>query len=539
MSGPTNGTGGYMPKSLLRLFVIGGLALLFAMPAVAQQYGGTTLRFIPHADLSMLDPYFTGVYITRNYGYMVYDTLFAMDSQFRPQPQMVDSWKVSDDKLTYTFTLRDGLKFHDGQPVRATDVVASLKRWGQRNDAYGQPLLAAAAAIEPVGDKEFRFALKTPFPVLEALSTLTSPTPFMLPERLAQTDAFTQIKEAIGSGPFKFVKEEWQPGHRVVYVKNPDYVPRTEPPNWASGGKVVKVDRVEWLYIPEAVTAAQALGAGEVDYWENVPSDYAPALERDANIVTRSSSSFMGTVRFNQLHPPFDNVKIRQAVLAVTDQRDYMAAMAGAQRNWRTCFSYYVCDVPEADEQGGEALSGPRDYDKAKRLIGEAGYKGERVVVLDAADIPQLHAEALVTNDLLQRLGLNVELTTAEWGTVIKRVLMREPIERGGWSVMNTVFAYYDMINPATNRFLRAGGLTGSAPGWPTDEKIESLRAAWFAATDDAQRHDLADQIQQRAFEFVPYIPTGQPVGRRAFRKNLAGVLDAPLSFLWNIEKRQ
>jgi peptide/nickel transport system substrate-binding protein len=513
--------------------------LFFAMPSKAQQNAGTTLRFIAHADLTILDPYFTGVYITRNYGYMVYDTLFAMDGQFRPQPQMVDTWQVSDDKLTYTFTLRDGLKFHDGQPVRATDVAASLKRWGRRNDAYGQSLLAAAAAIEPVADKEFRIALKTPFPVLEALATLTSPTPFIMPERLAQTDAFTQIKEAIGSGPFKFVNDEWQPGHRVVYVKNPDYVPRKEPSNWASGGKVVKVDRVEWLYIPEAVTAAQALGAGEVDYWENVPSDYAPALERDREIVIRSNAGFIGTVRFNHLNPPFSDIRMRQAVLMVADQRDYLSAMAGDPKNWRTCFSFYACDGAEPDEQGGEALSGPRDYDKAKRLIGESGYKGERVVMLDAADIPQLHAEALVTNDLLQRLGLNVELATTEWGTVIKRLLMREPVEQGGWSVFNTVFAYYDMINPATNRYLRAGGLTGSPPGWPTDEKIEALRAAWFATTDDARRRDLADQIQRRAFEFVPYVPTGQLVGRRAFRKNLVGVLDAPISFLWNIEKPQ
>jgi peptide/nickel transport system substrate-binding protein len=521
-----------------RLLVAAGLALLPALPSAAQQGAGRSLRFIPHADLSILDPYFTGAYITRNYGYMVYDTLFSMDGQFRPEPQMVDTWKISNDKMTYTFTLRDGLKFHDGQPVQATDVVASLKRWGQRNDAYGQPLLAAAAAIEPVDDKEFRIELKTPFPVLEALATLTSPTPFILPERLARTDAFTQIKEAIGSGPYRFVKEEWQPGHQVVYAKNPDYVPRAEPPSWGSGGKVVKVDRVEWLYIPEAVTAAQALGAGEVDYWENVPTDYVPALQRDAEIVLRSNAGFLGTVRFNHLNRPFDDIKMRQAVLIVTDQRDYLSAMAGDPKNWRTCFSFYACDGAEPDEQGGRALSGPRDFDKAKRLIGEAGYNGERVVLLDAADIPQLHAEALVTNDLLQKLGLNVELATTEWGTVIKRVQMREPVDQGGWNVFITAFASFDMINPATNRFLRAGGVKGAPPGWPTDEKIEALRAAWFAATEDTQRHDLADQIQQRAFEFVPYIPTGQLAGTQAFRKDLDGVIDAPIPFLWNIEKR-
>jgi peptide/nickel transport system substrate-binding protein len=264
---------------IFRLFLFGSLALIFALPVLAEQRAGTTLRLIPHADLTILDPYWTGVYITRNFGYMVYDTLFAMDSAFRPQPQMVESWKVSDAKLSYSFTLRDGLKFHDGQPVRAIDAVASLKRWGQRNDAFGQALLDAAAAIEATNALEFRILLKRPFPVLEALATLTTPTPFIMPERLAQTDAFTQIKEAIGSGPFKFVKEEWQPGHKVVYVKNAGYMPRPEPPSWAAGGKVVKVERIEWLYIPEAVTAAQAFTAGEVDAWENVPGDYAPAQE--------------------------------------------------------------------------------------------------------------------------------------------------------------------------------------------------------------------------------------------------------------------
>ena len=525
-----------MMLGLLAGLCLAALALLPISPSAAQPGAGTTLRIIPTADLTILDPYF-GPYITRNHGYMVYDTLFAMDGQFRPQPQMVDRWTVSDDKLTYTFTLRDGLKFHDGQPVRAADAVASIKRWGQRNSIYGQSLLAASGAIEPVTDKVFRIELKTPFPVLEALATLGN-TPFILPERLARTDAFTPIKEAIGSGPFKFVKDEWQPGHKVVYLRNPDYVPREELPNWASGGKMVKVDRVEWLYIPEAVTAAQAIGAGEVDFWENPPSDYVPALQRNPDASILAVGSAIGIVRFNHLHAPFDNIKMRQALLAVADQRDYMSAMAGDQSNWRTCFSLYACDGPEYDEHGGEALSGPRDFEKAKRLIGEAGYHGERIVVLDPADIQRLHMEALVTNDLLQKLGLNVELATTEWGTVVKRLQMREPVEQGGWSVFHTWTASFDLINPATHSMLRAAGINGTAPGWPTDEKLEALRAEWFAATDNGKRRQLADQIQQRAFEFVPYIPTGQFLTWRAFRKNLSGVLDAPIPFLWNIEKR-
>jgi len=525
-----------------RRFLAGGgsavAALLGArLPACAQS-ADAVLRFVPHADLAIIDPHWTGVYITRNYGYMVYDTLFALDSAFRPQPQMAESWSVSDDRLAWNFRLRDHLQFHNGQKVRAADVVASLKRWGVRNDSYGQPLLAAASAIEAIDDAQFRVTLKSPFPVLDAFATLTSPTPFILPERLALTDPFTQIKEAVGSGPFKMAMDEWRPGHQVVFARNPDYVPRAEPALWATGGKRVKLDRVEWLYVPDPTTALNALTSGEVDYWENLPNDYAPGLAHDPNITVTSRSGFVGTVRFNQLYPPFDNIKMRQAVLAVVDQRDYMAAMAGDPVNWRTCPSVYACDWEAPDPPGGAALSGARDFDKAKGLIAEAGYQGERIVLLDPADIPQLHAEALVTNELLKRLGLNVDLTTTEWGTAIKRVNMREPPDQGGWNVFVTAFASYDMINPATNRFLRAGGIAGSPPGWPTDPQLEKLRSDWFQASDEAQRRAIAEQIEQRAFEFVTYIPTGQYRARSAYRTYLTGRLDAPLPFLWNIEKR-
>ena len=527
-----------MPATAICSLIAVLLALLPALPAAAQNDAGKTLRLAPHADLSIVDPHFSGVYITRNFGYLVYDTLLALDHEFQPRPQMVDTWQVSDDKLTYTFRLRDGLKFHDGQPVRAADAVASLKRWGQRNDAYGQPLLAAASAIEATDDRQIRIMLKQRFPVLEALATMTTPTPFIMPERLAQTDPYTQITEADGSGPFKFVKEEWQPGHKVVYVKNPDYVPRAEPPDNLAGGKVAKVDRVEWLYIPEPVTAVEALETGEVDYLENAPNDYAAALAKYPDITVRGYPGFIGTVRFNHLYPPFDNVKMRQAVLAVADQRDYMSAMAGDPANWRTCFSVYRCEGDETDEDDGGVLSGPRDWNRAKGLVAEAGYQGERIIVIDPADIAQLHAEALVTEQLLKKLGLNVELATSEWGTAIKRINVKEPVDRGGWSVFGTAYATYDLLNPATNRNLRAPGRDGVLPGWASDETIEELRALWFAAADEAQRRDLADKIQRRALEVGLYLPTGQYIARRAFRNSLAGIPDSPIPVLWNIEKR-
>jgi peptide/nickel transport system substrate-binding protein len=516
----------------------GAAALAAAVAPRAPAAETATLRFVPHADLSIVDPYISGVYITRNFGYLVYDTLFSLDAELKPQPQMVESWTASDDRLIWNFRLRDGLAFHDGQKVRGADVVASLKRWGVRNDALGQPLLAAAGTIEATDENAFRIALKTPFPVLDALGTLTAPTPFILPERLAKTDPYTPIKEVVGSGPFKFAASEWEPGHRVVYLKNTDYVPRKEPSSGVAGGKVVKIDRVEWLYIPDAVTALQALTDGEVDYWENVPNDYAPSLATNPNIKMVLYQGFIGAVRFNQLFPPFDDAKMREAVLAVANQRDYMAAVAGDPSNWRTCPSVYACPWGEPDPPDGGVLSGPRDYDAAKKLIAEAGYKGERIVLLDPADIPQLHAESLVTNDMLKRLGLSVDVVTAEWGAVIKRLFSKDPIDKGGWNVFVTAFAALDMMNPGTNRMLRASGAKGSPPGWPDDAELEGLRAKWFAAPDNETRAKLAAAIQARAFVSVPYIPTGQYRARGAYRTTLTGRVEAPVPVFWNVEKR-
>src|SRR5271155_2291558 len=242
------------------------------------------LLFTPQADLRSIDPIWTTAYVTRNFGYLVFDTLFSLDKDFKPQPQMVDTWTVSDDKLAWKFTLRPGLKWHDGAPVRAADCVASIERWGKR-DPFGQKLMDSVDAITADSDASFTIKLKSPFPLmLNALGKLSSNVPFMMPERLAKTDPFQQIPEAIGSGPFKFVKEEWVPGNKAVFVKNPDYTPRSDPPSLASGGKVAKIDRIEWIYIPDSATAAGALKAGEADWYEQPTSDLLPVFSGDPNV---------------------------------------------------------------------------------------------------------------------------------------------------------------------------------------------------------------------------------------------------------------
>ena len=527
-----------------RLTVWRRVALGFAVAASVAVTGVATaqqkvLKFIPEADLRSLDPIWTTAYITRNHGYMVYDVLFATDANFKIQPQMVDKWDVSKDGLLYTFTLRNGLKFHDGTPVRAADCVASIERWAKR-DVFGQKLGEMTEAWIPVNDQTFRLKLKKPFPyVLDALGKPSSNVPFIMPERIAKTDAFTQVTDPTGSGPFKMVKAEWVPGNKVVYVKNTDYVPRKEAPSWGAGGKVAKVDRVEWIYIPDAATAAAALNNGEVDWWQQLPPDLIPVVAKNKDIKVDNTDPLgsIGILRFNHLQPPFNNVKLRQAVQAVLDQKDYAIAIAGDPKNGKPCPSFFTCGTPLANTVGSEALTGKRDVDRAKALVKESGYKGEKIVLMTATDQPIVQAQALVTQELLRKIGLNAELAASDWGTLITRRSSKEPVEKGGWSIFHTWFVGPDITSPALNSPLRGAG-EKSWFGWPTDAKLEELRDAWFNAPTPAAQKKVAEEMQKRAFETVPYIPTAQFIIPTAYRTNLTGVIISPVTFLWNVEKK-
>ena len=527
------------PRRLARNVAIGLVLALGAVSGGTAMAQGKTIKFVPEADLRILDPIWTTAYITRNHGYMVYDVLFATDADFKVQPQMVDKWELSPDKLTYTFTLRDGLKFHDGAPVRSADCIASIERWAKR-DVLGQKLGEMTESWTAVDDKTFKLKLKKPFALtLEALAKPSSNVPFIMPERIAKTDAFTAITDATGSGPFKFVKDEWVPGSKVVYVKNTDYVPRKEAPSWGAGGKVAKVDRVEWIYIPDSATAAAALNTGEVDWWQQVPVDLVPLLQKNKQIKVESVDPLgsIGVLRFNQLQAPFNNVKLRQAVLAVLDQKDYAVAIAGDEKNGKPCASYFTCGTPMASTAGSEALSGKRDVEKAKALVKESGYKGEKIVLMSATDQPMVSSQALVTQEILRKIGLNVELAASDWGTLITRRSSKESVDKNGWSIFHTWFVGPDMTTPALNSPLRGNG-EAAWFGWPTDPKLEALREEWFNATTPEEQKKIAEQMQLQAFESVPYIPTAQFIIPTAYRDTLSGVINSPVTFLWNVEKK-
>ena len=502
-------------------------------PNVHAQKRGGTLRFVPHADLKIVDPIWTTAYITRNHGYMIYDTLFATDANLKVQPQMVEKYTVSPDKMRWTFTLRDGLKFHDGQPVTAEDCVASIKRWGAR-DTVGRLLMASIGKFVPVDKKTLALELETPFGlVLEAIGKPSSNVPFIMPARLAGTDPNEQVKEAIGSGPYRFVKEEWQPGNRVVYVRNADYVPRKETPSGSAGAKRVFVDRVEWRYIPDQATASAALEAGEVDYWEYIPLDFVPRLEKNGGVsvfVTDARGS-QGCLRPNHLQPPFNVKKARQALLHMVDQKTYLEAVIGNAKYFQTCPAVFMCGGTPFES----SVAAPKqDLEKARRLLKESGYDGRPIVVLDPTDSPYAHAPALVTAELLRKIGAHVDLQAMDWSTMVARRANKSPVGQGGWNIFHTWATGLDVVTPAVNAWVGGAGEKAWF-GWPTNEAIERLRAQFMRQPDLAKQKPIAEEIQKLTYDEVPYVPWGQFVVPSAFRRNVQGVLQFGATLLWNV----
>src|SRR5881227_3000052 len=502
---------------------------------------GKTITAVMHSDLRIIDPGFTTAYITRDHGYMVYDTLLATDSNFKIQPQMAD-WKVSDDKLTYTFTLRDGLKWHDGAPVTAEDCVASLKRWG-RNDNMGQKLMDFTASIEPIDAKTFALKLKEPYGlVLESIGKPSSYTPFMMPKRLAETPAGQQIKEQIGSGPFKFVQAEFQPGVKAVYEKNADYVPRKEAPSWTSGGKIVKVDRVEWITMADAQTAVNALQSGDIDFMENPSFDILPVLagNKDIHVEPLDKLGFQTVGRMNFLYPPFDNLKVRRAAFMAMNQKDILDAMVGNPEYYKLCGAIFMCDTPLATEAGAETLLKGNGMAEAKKALAESGYDGTPIVIMAPGDVVTLKAQPIVATQLLRAAGFKVDVQATDWQTVVTRRASQKPPKEGGWNMFFTNWSAADVINPIASLPTSGKGKNGAWFGWPEDAKLESMRDAYARSTSPEEQKRAAADIQAYVMEQVIYVPLGQYKAPSAWRKSLSGVLDGPATpVFWNIDKSE
>ena len=492
------------------------------------------LRVVPQSDIVLVDPVFGTASISNIAGMMIYESLFSWDSKLQPKPQMVAGWTVSDDQLTWRFTLRPHLAFQDGQPVTTADVIPSLRRW-MTFDGGGTRLAATIDAMERIDDTSFQIRLKRPFPSM--LSTLAaSPSRFAAIMRAQDlTDPGKQITTTIGSGPFRYLPADRLSGARVAWARNPDYVPRDEPADGTSGGRVVKVDRVEWVVQPDPATAAAALQNGEVDFIERPSLDLLPLLARNPQITLHHLTPIADQtmLRPNSLLPPFNDIHARQALNYIVDQADEMQAAFGDPANWQTCQSFFICGGPYGITAGAEGFH--QDFAHARVLLAEAGYHGEKIVFIASHD----NANGIMSEvaaDAMTKAGMNVEMVWTDWASVVGRALKQVPVDQGGWNIRVTSTPGGSTANPATNSGTDMSCTRRNFSGWPCDPVAEGLRIQFMDADAEA-RPALLEKLHRRLAEVVPYRSLGQSSGPAAFRRTITGVLDSPIPVYWNIAK--
>jgi peptide/nickel transport system substrate-binding protein len=512
-----------------------------ALPSVVRAQAATTLRFIPQIDLTFLDPHFTPANVTRGHGFMVYDTLFGEDGAGGTSHQMLAGHVVEDAGRLWKLTLRPGLMFHDATPVLARDCVASIRRWARR-DPIGEAMMGATDELSAPDDKTIVFRLKKPFPLLPyALGKAASPMCGIMPARIAETDSFKQVSEIVGSGPYRYLADERVQGARNVYGRFANYVPRDSGAvTWTAGPKITHFDRVVWTTMPDNSTKANALLAGEQDWWENPSYDLLPLLRRNARIALKVLDPMGGVlmVRGNMLQPPFNNPAIRRALLEAIDQTSFMQAVVGDEEEYiRKPYGVFPIGSPMASAAGMEALTGPRDLNKVREKIKAAGYAGEKAVLIVPTDYANLKATADVWADLLKRVGMNVEYVATDWGQMLTRRNNKGPVDQGGWSCFTTGWGGSSVDTPAGHPPLRGNGDKPAAwPGWYTSEPMEKLRADWFDAPDLAAQQRICADIQRLALTDVPFWPLGQSLAPTAYRRDLGGVVDG-FAVFWNLRR--
>jgi peptide/nickel transport system substrate-binding protein len=525
-------------RDVLRGLVFSGLAAGAACSrAGSSSSAANTLRIIHPLNLANLDPVTTTEPATKDFAFLTYDQLVAVDGAFNPKPQMAEGWSIEDDGRSYLFGLRDGLKFHDGEPVRSQDCIPSIRRWGAR-DGFGSLMMSFVDDMQVVDDKRFRIRLKRPFALLpDALGKATSSECFIMPERLASTDPMKPVTEAVGSGPYRFLKEEWVSGSHAAWARFEGYTPRPEPVSGIAGGRIPAIARIEWSIIGDPSTAMAALQAGEQDYWDAVPPDLVPTLKADPNIrvTARVPTGASLMLQFNHLQPPFDNLGVRRAVAMAVDQIQFLSALTNDPALRRPCYSVYACGTPYASEAGADILK-VADMAKARAALKDAGYHGEKVVLLGLQEGPAASVTQ-VADDLLRRLGMNVQFVAVDFATMAQRRLSKAPVEKGGWSAFITGWTGGDILNPAVNPMLRGAGVKGF-PGWANDPGLEDLRHQWATAVDPAERVRLATAIQVEALKTLPYVPLGSFQVQSAYRSTVTGVFPAPVAAYWNIGKK-
>ena len=510
---------------------------VLAQPHAAAQE--SVLRIVPHSNLAVLDPIWTTAYMSRNHGYMIYDTLFGTDENAKIKPQMVESWTESGDHRLWSFKLRKGLAFHDGAPVTGDDVIASLQRWGKR-DAMGSALMTFVQSMDSPTPDTFRIFLGEACGfVLEALGKPSSNVPFIMPKRVAETDAFKQIEDYIGSGPFIFKKDEFKPGDKAVYLKNTKYVPRSEPPSGTAGGKNVYVDRVEWnLALRDAQAQVNALKNGEVDIIEALGFDHYETVKADTTLQLPlyANLGLQYMARFNHLHKPFDNAKVRQAAIAAMTQEPFLRAQVGVKELYKTCPSMFVCNTPYGSLAGSD-LQAKSTMKKAQDLLKASGYDGTPIVIMKPTDLASIQKLPDVAAQLLRQAGFKVDLQAMDWQTLVGRRAKKDAPDKGGWHMFLTAWNVFDVWSPIANPTMDTRGEKSGWFGWASDDKMIEIRNQFMRATDEPTKKKLADQLHARAFEVGTHAPLGEYNQPMATRKNITGFFITNGNIYWNLKK--
>ncbi len=330
------------------------------------------------------------------------------------------------------------------------------------------------------------------------------------------------------------------PGARVIYERFAGYVPREGGvASGTAGPKIVNFDRVEWHVLPDPTTALGALQRGEIDWWWIPDSDLAPLLRRNAALRVQriDSTGQVGTLRFNHLIPPFNNPAIRRAFLRCVRQTEFMTGVVGDDRSlWRDDLGFFMPGSPHATRAGMETLeNAPRTDAQMREEMRRAGYNGERVVLLQPTDLANMRALAAVAADLMQRMGLNLDVQSMGWNALVQRRFRQEPVEAGGWSIFCTFWNGLDQFSPAGHAFLRGTGQP-TGPGWPTSPRIEAARTAWLDSVDTTEQARHLDELQRAAYADVPYVPLGQVLHSTVHRADL---VDMPglVPALWGVRR--
>ena len=520
-----------------RDFLAAAAATTLVRPAIAQ--GVKPLIFVPQSNLTSLDPIWTTATVTRNYAFLVFETLYGLDAKLNPHPQMAEGHVVEDDGKRWTIRLRDGLVFHDGAKVLASDCVPSLQRWMKR-DAVGQILAGRLDALEAPDDRTLVFRLKKPFAALPFALARTQPSPpVIMPARIAATDPYKQIAEVVGSGPFRFEASDYVSGTRAVFSKATGYVPRQETPDFTSGAKRALVERIEWHIVPDASTAANALQNGEVDWLESPLPDLLPLLRKNKDVVVDRLDQYglYPVARMNSMQGPTANIGVRQAILAAIDQVEVMQAVMGEDASgYNAPVGVFLPGTDSASTIGMDRLGAKKSPGELRAMLKAAGYNGEKVVLLHPTDQTFYDAMCQVIAARMKAIGINVDDQSMDWGTVVQRRTSREPIEKGGWSIFCASFPAVDHLNPLATPAARGNG--GKAWfGWPDDPKLEALHDQWIDSGDAAEQKRLASAIQDEVLTYAPYVPLGQYFPSTAWRKTVTGHLKGPVPVFWNIAK--